>query len=93
MARRSDSAREYLMRSLARVFVRSLVMHGRALARSSQYVGPRCGRGGKACRARGIGYRPRYVARGILRAAVAYSSRYPANWGEGASGVRFPRVS
>jgi hypothetical protein len=40
-------------------------MHSRALARSSQYVGPRCGRGGKAYLARGIGYRPRYVARGI----------------------------
>jgi len=35
-------------------------MHSRALARSSQYRW-----GGKACRARGIGYRPRYVWRGV----------------------------
>ena len=61
-------------------------MHCRARALPSQYVGPRRGRVGKACLARGMGYRLRYVAWGILRAAVACSSRYPANWGEG--GIR-----
>ena len=35
-------------------------MHSRALARTSQYRW-----GGKACFARGMGYRPRYVWRGV----------------------------
>ena len=48
-------------------------MHTRALALPAQYVGPRrCGWGGKVSRARGVEYRPRYVARGILRAAVSW---------------------
>ncbi len=127
MARRSDSAREYLMQSSARGFVRSVdsaagmswrnkwraLVSARCVASTIwSSVGAcnaefrpctpiticgtaslRSGVGRRVVQGGLIGYRSRYVARGILRAAVSCSSRYPANWGEGASGVRFPRVS